>query len=1111
MRVRCSVTFFVISVLFICLPLDAQEQGTVPLTNVPGEDAIHPDWSPKGDAISFISNRGSNNGRMRDVWTVAPDGSNPRRLTVMPDDGFEIGTYDAHWIGQTGDLVVYDTNSIYEWLRFQLSQNPALPVARTVLNGPSPFFQELLVIPGGLGGNTFTASRDGQYAGWDIMITQASNCPWVSNAVVSPFSTLTGQNTTDVGFQLATSSFGCNQAPKSEAIVGMSLSPDNTQLVLARAPDPNFLGFDLEIYDVSGGLVRKLTNNGSGPTPVINWQPRWSPDGRRIAFASNIGGQFQIYTINNDGSNLKPVTFSGGDWPTWSPDSSKIAFQSTRGGNSEIYVISTPLAALPKPTGLGASVGVGAVYLRWTPYPFLVDRFEVAVGQVSSSAITPIGTFPCLKSVPQTPSQIPPPTDACLVDSTLIKQPVIPGDTYQFSVRAVAGNIPSEFSDPVSASPNQFCCANKPPKQNPIIFLHGFLGDGNTGGTWQDTINFMTQTLGWKYGGELYHRGGDLVPTRVDRLGGCTPSNSIADFIPFDDITGCADDISIDPTNPRPDFFTVGFGNNLANYSGASQGLSHQGDEVAKFVQKLIDDGIPTPYIFVAHSNGGLAARDYLTRPSANPRDVPPISKLVTYGTPHRGADVQQLADNLRSPVTALICSPLPSQSCVDAVNSLVKHLESSDGAKDASFACNPPGVPGGTVTYPSDFLNTLTARSFPVSPTKYVAIQGVSTANFLIPFYNVGNRQLDCHSATWDGLVPYDSADLGQIENPPPSTTLRTFRTDRNHLEEGHDFPAILCALDDNCLVAQVMSPVNIRVTAPNGFAISNNFASMPGAEYMNVVDSNGHETATVLVPFPQGGQYTITATPKPGAQPTDTFTITLTQNGVTTTIANNIMIQDIPASGFHPHVNSSPVANAGPDQTFECKGSKGISATLNGSASKDPDGDKLTYQWTDSQGNVIAKTAVAKITAFMGTQTYSLVVTDPLGAASTAQTHVTVRDTMPPRIEVSLSPRLLRAGDNQMTTVKATIFVDDLCDPNPLVTLVSIKSDDPADDATDIQGAAFGTDDRSFSLRARQRARGVRRTYTVTYRVTDHSGNTATATGKVYVPRDDDDKCDD
>jgi sialidase-1 len=67
-------------------------------------------------------------------------------------------------------------------------------------------------------------------------------------------------------------------------------------------------------------------------------------------------------------------------------------------------------------------------------------------------------------------------------------------------------------------------------------------------------------------------------------------------------------------------------------------------------------------------------------------------------------------------------------------------------------------------------------------------------------------------------------------------------------------------------------------------------------------------------------------------------------------------------------------------------------------------------------------------------------------------------------------------------------------ICNPNPTVTLFSITSNDPDDDQKDIRGAAFGTDDRVFLLRARKADRGKERIYTITYQATDHSGNTST-----------------
>jgi hypothetical protein len=54
------------------------------------------------------------------------------------------------------------------------------------------------------------------------------------------------------------------------------------------------------------------------------------------------------------------------------------------------------------------------------------------------------------------------------------------------------------------------------------------------------------------------------------------------------------------------------------------------------------------------------------------------------------------------------------------------------------------------------------------------------------------------------------------------------------------------------------------------------------------------------------------------------------------------------------------------------------------------------------------------------------------------------------------------------------------------------------------DIQGAVFGSDDRSFALRAERHGNGNGRVYTITYRATDDAGNTTLATAIVTVPHD-------
>lgn len=68
----------------------------------------------------------------------------------------------------------------------------------------------------------------------------------------------------------------------------------------------------------------------------------WSPDGRLIAFSSNIDGDLDIYTVDIESQDVMRLTdntdiqdFS----PSWSPDGKMIAFVSTRSGNYDIYVI----------------------------------------------------------------------------------------------------------------------------------------------------------------------------------------------------------------------------------------------------------------------------------------------------------------------------------------------------------------------------------------------------------------------------------------------------------------------------------------------------------------------------------------------------------------------------------------------------------------------------------------------------------------------------------------------------------------------------------------------------------------------------------------------------
>jgi eukaryotic-like serine/threonine-protein kinase len=70
--------------------------------------------------------------------------------------------------------------------------------------------------------------------------------------------------------------------------------------------------------------------------------PQFSADGRKIVFASDRSGSFEIWVCNRDGSHAVQVTSMGGPataTPRWAPDGEQIAFDSISNGNWDIFVV----------------------------------------------------------------------------------------------------------------------------------------------------------------------------------------------------------------------------------------------------------------------------------------------------------------------------------------------------------------------------------------------------------------------------------------------------------------------------------------------------------------------------------------------------------------------------------------------------------------------------------------------------------------------------------------------------------------------------------------------------------------------------------------------------
>jgi hypothetical protein len=115
-------------------------------------------------------------------------------------------------------------------------------------------------------------------------------------------------------------------------------------------------------------------------------------------------------------------------------------------------------------------------------------------------------------------------------------------------------------------------------------------------------------------------------------------------------------------------------------------------------------------------------------------------------------------------------------------------------------------------------------------------------------------------------------------------------------------------------------------------------------------------------------------------------TFSLVVTDNRGATSPASTVNVTVNP-------LNVAPTANAGSNHTV----TSGVTVTLNGSASSDPDGSIASYTWTQTagtpavtlaNGSTAQPTFVAPTVAAASTLTFSLVVNDNLGAPSPAAT---------------------------------------------------------------------------------------------------------------------------
>ncbi len=252
-------------------------------------DAMQPAWSPGGKRIAFWF-LPPKVGR-RDIATISRDGGEPVLITKDAATNWNpVWSPDGRYL-----YFASDRSGNMNFWRVQIDQESgqALSEPEAIIT-PSKFSRHLAF------------SRDGKR----MIYVQTENR---SNIQAAAFDASRGE--------LTGAPYWVTRGDRE--VLRPELSSDGEMFVarLARRTQD-----DIVLVKRDGTNWRDLTSD-----KYFDRYPRWSPDAKRIAFASDRSGGYEIWMINVDGTNLRRVTYDspkeGTSFPVWSPDGKQLIFR----------------------------------------------------------------------------------------------------------------------------------------------------------------------------------------------------------------------------------------------------------------------------------------------------------------------------------------------------------------------------------------------------------------------------------------------------------------------------------------------------------------------------------------------------------------------------------------------------------------------------------------------------------------------------------------------------------------------------------------------------------------------------------------------------------------
>ncbi len=354
---------------------DASELWTVPIpdgtfrrlwTDPPGVYSKSPVFAPDGSGIVHVSNRGG----ATNLWFLPAGGRDPIRLTS--------GAGPDLWpsVSRSGAVAFLNAPSRTTLCVYDLASG----ARRQLVSHPSPIWAPAFS-PDGLDVAYSMAEEDGSWHVWISPVRGGEARRLTSSPLPEVYPRFSADGNWVLYFTWSAGADRTWRVPRrggpAEVLTPATSaddqfadpSPDGKHLAFARTVDGET---HVVVQQIGSAEARRITK---GPSTL----PRWSPDGRWIAFAADRTGTSGIFLVTPEGGVEHRITDTGG-WPVWWPDGSGVAY-SVVGFDDLQRVEIVPIGSrIPHPPGALPVTG------RNSPFDVSRDGRSLAITESEVSA-----------------------------------------------------------------------------------------------------------------------------------------------------------------------------------------------------------------------------------------------------------------------------------------------------------------------------------------------------------------------------------------------------------------------------------------------------------------------------------------------------------------------------------------------------------------------------------------------------------------------------------------------------------------------------------------------------------------------------------------------------